>query len=442
MVGVPTYFKDRRISLYLLAFLLTIASGCVTWIYQVVGAFDKGIQYYDIVISDWMINYQGGFVRRGFVGELLYQIYEIRPYCLPYAIIVLYHIGFAALTLILIRMFRRRGWSCYLLPFPMLLFYNFVGPGFLSCRRDSIVLCLTCAIFYCYRNMVRRPAIWGYVCLMALSVLIVLTHEASFFFTFPILMLHTLMRWYRTGLGVVMSAGKTFLFWFPIFVVMVLVYVFNGNEDVTKVIWASWNDCMQRYPTSRGAEMGLNEIGVGVRFLEKDIWYALSLHTGIVWKSPFLRVIPIAIVNVYVFAALFYLLTRLNTISLFTSKSVSVNSTILGGVFMIQFAAVFPLFGFLSCDMWRTIPYLTISTLFFYYFFDDTTALPRFCYSLSGRIQCGIDKSRFLTKRIVYFMVLVTLPVFMISDVNGMFPFIPYHVKEHFREYLSMLLWS
>ena len=116
--------------------------------------------------------------------------------------------------------------------------------------------------------------------------------------------------------------------------------------------------------------MGLNEIGVGVRFLEKDIWYALSLHTGIVWKSPFLRVIPIAIVNVYVFAALFYLLTRLNTISLFTSKSVSVNSTILGGVFMIQFAAVFPLFGFLSCDMWRTIPYLTISTLFFYYFFS------------------------------------------------------------------------
>ena len=78
MVGVPTYFKDRRISLYLLAFLLTIASGCVTWIYQVVGAFDKGIQYYDIVISDWMINYQGGFVRRGLVGELLYQIYGIR----------------------------------------------------------------------------------------------------------------------------------------------------------------------------------------------------------------------------------------------------------------------------------------------------------------------------------------------------------------------------
>lgn len=442
MVGVPAYFKDKNKSLYLVALLLTIASGCATWICQVVGFVDKGIQYYDIVISEWMINYQGGFVRRGLVGELLYQIYEIRPYCLPYVIIVLYHIGFVALTLILIRMFRRRGWSYYLLPFPMLLFYNFAGPGFLSCRRDSIALCMTCAIFYCYRNIVRRPAICSYVCLMALSVFTILTHEASFFFTFPILMLHTLMRWHRTGLGVVKSTGKTFLFWFPILVVVVLVYVFNGNEDVAKAIWASWNDCMQRFPTSRVAEIGLYKTGVGVRFLEKDIWYALSLHTSIVWKSPFLRVIPIALVNIYVFAALFYLLTRLNTISLSAGKSASVDSTILGGVFLIQFVAVFPLFGFLSCDMWRTIPYLTISTLFFYYFFDDTTALPHSCYSLSSTIQCGMDKSRFLTKRIVYFMVLVTLPVFMISDVNGMFPFIPYHVKEYLRERLSMLLWS
>lgn len=129
---------------------------------------------------------------------------------------------------------------------------------------------------------------------------------ASFFFTFPILILHTFMRWRRTELGVVKSAVRTFLFWLPILVAMVLVVVFNGNEDVTKAIWTSWNDCMQRYPTSRVAEMGHGDIGMGVGFLEKDIWYALSLHASIVWKSPFLRVIPIALVNIYVFAAFFY----------------------------------------------------------------------------------------------------------------------------------------
>ena len=27
--------------------------------------------------SDWLINYQGGFVRRGLIGEFLYQIHSI-----------------------------------------------------------------------------------------------------------------------------------------------------------------------------------------------------------------------------------------------------------------------------------------------------------------------------------------------------------------------------
>ena len=27
--------------------------------------------------SDWLINYQGGFVRRGLIGEILYQIHNL-----------------------------------------------------------------------------------------------------------------------------------------------------------------------------------------------------------------------------------------------------------------------------------------------------------------------------------------------------------------------------
>lgn len=29
------------------------------------------------IVGDWLINYQGGFVRRGFLGELFYQISKI-----------------------------------------------------------------------------------------------------------------------------------------------------------------------------------------------------------------------------------------------------------------------------------------------------------------------------------------------------------------------------
>ena len=49
---------------------------------------------YDFVIersanqyTDWLINYQGGFVRRGLVGEMLFQVYKITNFRLDLIIL-------------------------------------------------------------------------------------------------------------------------------------------------------------------------------------------------------------------------------------------------------------------------------------------------------------------------------------------------------------------
>ena len=34
------------------------------------------VEYSEWQYSDWLINYQAGFVRRGFIGEILFQIYS------------------------------------------------------------------------------------------------------------------------------------------------------------------------------------------------------------------------------------------------------------------------------------------------------------------------------------------------------------------------------
>ena len=50
--------------------------------------------------SDWLINYQGGFVRRGFIGEIFFQLYKIST--IPLDIIVsLFVIVFYALFALL-----------------------------------------------------------------------------------------------------------------------------------------------------------------------------------------------------------------------------------------------------------------------------------------------------------------------------------------------------
>jgi hypothetical protein len=38
-------------------------------------------------ISDWLINYQGGFLRRGLAGEVLWRLYQLHPYNVVYVII-------------------------------------------------------------------------------------------------------------------------------------------------------------------------------------------------------------------------------------------------------------------------------------------------------------------------------------------------------------------
>ena len=39
--------------------------------------------------SDWLINYQGGFTRRGLIGEILFQIYDLTTFKLSILILVL-----------------------------------------------------------------------------------------------------------------------------------------------------------------------------------------------------------------------------------------------------------------------------------------------------------------------------------------------------------------
>ena len=72
-----------------------------------IAAFTDLIQgdygYQTFQISDWMINYEGGFVRRGLIGQILWTIYQCHPYPIVYAIACIYYLSLAVFTLILSR---------------------------------------------------------------------------------------------------------------------------------------------------------------------------------------------------------------------------------------------------------------------------------------------------------------------------------------------------
>ena len=59
---------ERVVRFFFLFFLI------IVFITTVVGSFSGFIEHNDWKIGDWLINYQGGMVRRGLLGEVIYQL--------------------------------------------------------------------------------------------------------------------------------------------------------------------------------------------------------------------------------------------------------------------------------------------------------------------------------------------------------------------------------
>lgn len=170
-------------------------------------------------------------------------------------------------------------------------------------------------------------------------------------------------------------------------------------------------------------------MGQGVSFLTWSMPEALNFHFNKVWERP----IDI-VTNLYLFIAVYYLVTRINAIDLGWYKLRKVNVEHLSNILIIQFVALIPMFGFLSVDWGRTIPYWVITSLMLYCLMPDnnTTNVRHskiiMCLSkFSQRCQSFISKYRLLNSPIFYLIILISLPLsYCFSNTGGFLYLIPY----------------
>ena len=76
----------------------------------------------DWTTSEWLINYQGGFVRRGFIGEIIYKIHEFSDLNLRY-LVFYFEIFLLAIFFILIYNFFKKTYLNELLIFLFFCLY-------------------------------------------------------------------------------------------------------------------------------------------------------------------------------------------------------------------------------------------------------------------------------------------------------------------------------
>ena len=88
-------------------------------------------------ISEWLINYEGGFVRRGICGQLLWALEQWHPFDVRVAITVICLLASAAMLWVIFRLFRREGWALLVVPTGFFLGYTLFS---LFGRSDYISL--------------------------------------------------------------------------------------------------------------------------------------------------------------------------------------------------------------------------------------------------------------------------------------------------------------
>lgn len=179
-------------------------------------------------ISEFLINYQGGFVRRGMVGELLYQICKPLTINPTYVIVPVCIVSILMFIYILFKYFRREHLCLWILP----TYYACGGADYI--RKDFIIMLF---VFWVFREIPKTLAGKNNTAYVILLLGLLLNiHEASFFIVYPALFVYILFAksnnaklWVRCAIIVA-----------PVIIMLVLC-VFKGSQECCKSIFESWD---------------------------------------------------------------------------------------------------------------------------------------------------------------------------------------------------------
>ena len=132
-------------------FIVLVANLLITTLISLFPLFNddyKNISYSSFRISEWLINYEGGFVRRGLIGEVLYLAFNIHSYDVKLIILLINAGFFVWLTYIVIKVCNGLNMSVI----PSLVVFCGAMITFPEYRRDFLVLTLCFYILMIIRN--------------------------------------------------------------------------------------------------------------------------------------------------------------------------------------------------------------------------------------------------------------------------------------------------
>lgn len=359
-------------------------------------------------ISDWLINYQGGFVRRGVIGEVLYQLYQIHPFSIKNAIIIIDLLAFIAFIVLSICAFIKERWSILPILFPLIS----TNSGIVGYRRDFLILIIVYGIFVLFFKFYSNRKVFFGLLLEVLMVLSILIYEPAFFLFVPLLGIISFCN--TPGTFSYKSFYTLGLFAAPI-ITMGFVCLWKGDPNQAQIIWESWQPLFEAYPEK---DMIPEQIGCGVEWLGHGLKETMSFHLDLLFGYKHFFAIKTIISNILMlmsYPMIYFLVTRVPSVNI-KERTITRNMHSLGlsSIFILQIIAMSPMLTFLSCDLGRTIPYCMYTTFFLIYYLDEykiKLRYPDLIHNISCKIQLFIDRNNILSSYPFYLIVFFSTPL-------------------------------
>lgn len=374
----------------------------------------EGLGYRSFEISDWLINYEGGFVRRGLMGQLLYWFTQFHLSDVRIIVMWIVFITSALFLGLTVSIFRREGFSLLIIPtgcFAGFTLFSMYG------RRDMLTFLFTYIIFLTYGKVSssQQNNILLRIVFYVLSVLLILIHESAFFYTFPFLMFVSYRR-APVCQSFVKKILRSVVEFLPILLAMAIVCVCKGNKEIADSIWNSWSPVVNAFPDlSEGGKI------FGLAALTWKTIDTVFLHLRLSYLGANASVLRIFVV-MFNWMVVYYLLTRLDVMK--KGESTTMNHTYMSNVVLTQFLFMIPMFGILSSDWGRTLPYWAVSSVFIYHVFKaDFIIFPSRLSLLSQKLQGFFlhKKSIFLSPYFYLTILLVTpFSLFWAPDLSNL----------------------
>lgn len=337
--------------------------------------------------SEFLINYQGGFVRRGLIGEILYRIYLSHPFHVKGILLSVCCLIYLWNCLFFYRRFKKYDLCWWLLLSP--LFLNFTT---YIVRKDYLLYALLIAIVFLLRPSSRDILNKSIACLLVLISLLI--HEAFLFWGVVLYAIVLLTDNRHKVLNYSFIA-------IPLIAVAIISH-FKGSTEVAHTIVSSWNSIIPGSPLKHITYNSIGAIGWDTsQTCLMHLKYNISLSThggGIV-------LIPLMLIAAY------YLFT--NYMVYFNKGTVVERNAGRMGIsllFPVFCVSLIPMFTVLSCDTGRVFQYATITTFIAFLILPRQNILrmfPEWYKTAIGRFNNVLDRRFPATKSSLTFMLLV-----------------------------------